>query len=199
MDIFLISLFEKQVWNSGFPNQKIFSMTWRRMHKLLPVYDLNTFSRFWVWIDLYKCELVLKLIEIGPVVLKRKSFEGFSVSYYVAPISRLERMWPFSWINLYLLHNRLLCAKFCWNWPWGSRESCNRVMKMSHISSLGKMHDPSFARTLNFLNPVVLCAKFGCYWLCSSGKDVNIFLTFSLISPRGKVGKPLIWTNWNFL
>ena len=37
-------------------------------------------------------------------------------------------MWPFIWINLNLLHPRMLCAKFGWNWPSGSGEILNIIL-----------------------------------------------------------------------
>jgi hypothetical protein len=32
-------------------------------------------------------------------------------------ISSLKRTWPFIWTNLNLLHPRMICIKFDWNWP----------------------------------------------------------------------------------
>ena len=34
---------------------------------------------------------------------------------------------PFTWTNLNPLHPRILCAKFGWNWPGGSREEDENV------------------------------------------------------------------------
>ena len=33
-----------------------------------------------------------------------------------------KRAWPFIWTNLNSIHPRMHCAKFCWNWPFSSRE-----------------------------------------------------------------------------
>ena len=37
-------------------------------------------------------------------------------------ISPCKRVWPFSRTNLNLLHPRVICAKYSWNWPSGSGE-----------------------------------------------------------------------------
>ena len=37
-------------------------------------------------------------------------------------VLKIVKAWPFIWINLNPLHPRMLCAKFGWNWPSGSKE-----------------------------------------------------------------------------
>ena len=41
---------------------------------------------------------------------------------YFVHISPWKKAWPFMWINLKLLHPRILCANFGQNWPNGSWE-----------------------------------------------------------------------------
>ena len=42
----------------------------------------------------------------------------------------LEKNWPFIWINLNPLHPKILCAKFCWNWPSGFGEEDFKNLSM---------------------------------------------------------------------
>jgi hypothetical protein len=42
--------------------------------------------------------------------------------YIFVIISPLKRTWLFIWTNLNFLHPRILCIKFNWIWPVGSRE-----------------------------------------------------------------------------
>ena len=65
---------------------------------------------------------VLNLVEVGPVVLE-KIFKSSKCIFTIFQLSPpLRRMWPFIWPNLNPLHQRILRAKFGWNWPSGSGE-----------------------------------------------------------------------------
>ena len=46
----------------------------------------------------------------------------FSLSSYYLLDKGFNTSWPFKFTNLNLLHPRILCAKFGWNWPSGSGE-----------------------------------------------------------------------------
>ena len=57
------------------------------------------------------------------MVLKKKIFLILSIYFrYFVIISPWKRVGPFIWTNLNLLHPRILCTKFGWNWPSGSGE-----------------------------------------------------------------------------
>ena len=90
---------------------------------------------------------------------------------YFFIISPLKRAWPFIWTNVNPLYPSMLCAKFGWNWPYGSREDlfkyCECIFSISLLSPHGKRRDPSFEQ-INPLYPRMLCAKFGWNWLCDS-------------------------------
>ena len=49
---------------------------------------------------------------------------------YFVLISPWKRARPFIWTNLNLLHPRMLCAKFGWNWPSGSGEEVENVKSL---------------------------------------------------------------------
>lgn len=51
-------------------------------------------------------------------------------------ISMIQNYFPFIWTNLYPLYPKLLCAKFGWNWPCGSKE------EDEHVKSLRQRHRP---------------------------------------------------------
>ena len=42
----------------------------------------------------------------------------------------LEKGWSFIWTNLDPLHQRILCAKFGWNWPSGSGEEDEKLKSL---------------------------------------------------------------------
>ena len=50
--------------------------------------------------------------------------------HYFVIISPWIRAVPFIWTNLNLLHPRMLCAKFGWNWPSGSGEEDENVKSL---------------------------------------------------------------------
>ena len=65
------------------------------------------------------CQIRLQLAQW----FKRRRFLNFdyvfSLFCYYLPLEKSE---PFIWINLNLLHPRMLYAKFGWNWPSDSEE-----------------------------------------------------------------------------
>ena len=83
-------------------------------------------------------------------------------------------MWSFIWTNLNSLHQRMLCAKFGWNWPSGSGEVWGFFV---NVSSLFRNYlplekgGPFFWTKLNPLHPRMLWTKFGWNWLSSSGEE----------------------------
>ena len=86
---------------------------------------------------------------------------------YFLIICPWKRGWPFIWTNLNTLNLRMLCAKFGWNWPYGSgRIFFNFPMYFCYflIISPWKRAWPFFWTNLNTLNPRMLCAKFGWNW-----------------------------------
>ena len=100
----------------------------------------------------------------------------------------------------------MICVKFDWNWPSGSREEdflnssmyfCNFV-----ILTPWKRAEPFIWTNLNPLYPRMLCAKFGWNWPSGAGEDdfsnllmyfrnlvnnfVNVFLQFRNSHPLEK-------------
>jgi hypothetical protein len=70
--------------------------------------------------------------------------------YFFVIISPLKRTWPFIWTNLNSLYLRIICKKFDWLWPSGSRDS-EKIFKifectftLSLLSPLGEGRPPSF-------------------------------------------------------
>ena len=98
----------------------------RRKKTLLTLWEF-TFSSFeqnWI-LFIQKC-FVLRLVEIGSVVLEKKIFKF----HYFVIISTWKRAGPFIWTNLNPLHPSMLCAKFGWNWPCGSGEEDENVKSL---------------------------------------------------------------------
>ena len=72
------------------------------------------------WIPLTQGYFVPSLLEIGPVVLERKIFKSCQ---FIFIISQLTLLWEGCGPSLqqtWIPSTRMLCAKFCWNWPSGS-------------------------------------------------------------------------------
>ena len=63
------------------------------------------------------CQVWLKLAQW----FWRKRFFKF-INVFSHFRNYLPLNWPFIWTNLNSLHPRILCAKFCWNWPTCSGE-----------------------------------------------------------------------------
>ena len=119
---------------------------------------------------------VSNLVEIGPLVLEKKIFSISSKYFhYFVIISPWKRVGPFIWINLNPLHPRMLCAKFGWNWPCGSREEDFLISSMYFryfvIISPWKKVGPFTWSNLDPLHPRMLCAKFGRNWPSGSGEE----------------------------
>ena len=99
---------------------------------------VNVFSLFHYYLPLEKgAALHLKKLEshspkdtlcqvwlnLAQWFLRRKCFLISSMYFhYFVIISPLKMAAPFIWTNLNLLHQRMLCAKFGWNWPSGTGE-----------------------------------------------------------------------------
>ena len=73
------------------------------------------------------------------------------------------------WTKLNLIHPRMLCAKFGWNWLSGSGEEDFLISSLYFlyfvIISPRKRVGPFIWTKLNPLHPRILCAKFG--WNCT--------------------------------
>ena len=62
-------------------------------------------------------------VEIGPLFLEIKIFKFLQCIFAISLSSALRKeSGPFVWRYLNPLYPRMLCAKFCWNWPSGSGE-----------------------------------------------------------------------------
>ena len=66
------------------------------------------------------------MVEIGSVVLEKKIFLKLSIYYYLP----FEKDVALHLKKLESLHPRILCAKFGWNWPSGSREEDENVKSL---------------------------------------------------------------------
>ena len=69
--------------------------------------------------------------------------------YFLVIISPWKRAGPFFWTNLNPLFPRMLCAKFCWNWPmakwfWRRFLKVVFIFIISQLSPLWKGRGPSF-------------------------------------------------------
>ena len=95
---------------------------------------------------------------------------------YFIVIFPWRRGGSFIWTNLNLLHSRMLCAKFGWNWLSGSGEEDFFLISSMYfhyfvIISPCKRAGPFIWTNLNPLHPRMLCAKFGWNWLSGSGEE----------------------------
>ena len=75
-----------------------------------------------LWYSFTKGCLVPSLVEIVPVVLGKKILISSMYFCYFVIISPWKRAQPFIWTNFNPLYQRMICAKFRWNWHRGSRE-----------------------------------------------------------------------------
>ena len=79
-----------------------------------------------VWTNLNSLHPRMLCAKFGWNWLSGSGEEDFFVSsmnfYYFVIISPRKRAGLFIWTNLNPLYQRMLCAKFGWNWPSGSRE-----------------------------------------------------------------------------
>ena len=117
----------------------------------------------------------------------------------------LEIGGPFICRNLNSIHPKILCAKFGWNWPNGSKEEDFKILSEYFgyfiISPLRKGRGPSLKKTLNTLFPKILCAKFVEIWPGGLGEDflklcqLMYFLYFVIISTWKRAG-PAFEQTW---
>ena len=71
---------------------------------------------------------------MGHIAHLRKHFKSINTNDYIITLIKRRKKniinfkriyWFFIWTNLNPLYPRMLCAKFGWNWPSGSREDEN--------------------------------------------------------------------------
>ena len=62
------------------------------------------------------CQVCLKLSQW----LWRRFLNFVNYFCYFVISSPWKKVWSFIWTNLHVLYSRMLCAKFGWNWPFGS-------------------------------------------------------------------------------
>ena len=99
----------------------IITLIKRRKKNLLILWEFISSSFEETWIPFIQGCFVLRLIEIGSVVLKKRIFIISSMYFhYFVIISLRKRTGPLIWIILNPLHPRMHCAKFSWNWLSGS-------------------------------------------------------------------------------
>ena len=99
--------------------------------------------------------------------------------------------------KLYSLYPRMLCAKFVWNWPNGSKEDDFKISLMCFpyfvsISSWKRSQHFIWTKSnspcsLNPLLPRMIFAMFGWNWPSGSSKFCSCIFTSSLDSPLRKV------------
>ena len=73
---------------------------------------------------------ILNKRPIGHIAHLRKQFKSINTYDYIITLIKRKKhiidfkriYWFFIWRNLYLLHPRMLCAKFVWNWLSDSGE-----------------------------------------------------------------------------
>ena len=110
------------------------------------------------------CKVWLKLAHS----FSRRKFKILSkYLHYFNIIPPLERKWSNIWTILNLLHPRMLCAKFGWNWPvvLDNKISIFCQCIISLLSPLWIRCHWSFIWTnLDPLYPWMLCAKLSWNW-----------------------------------
>ena len=136
------------------------------------------------------------MAEIDPVVLEKKIFLNRHFHNFVT-ILFWKRAEPFFGTNLNPLHQRLLCAKFGWNWPSGSGEEdlyYNVLMCFSNfiIISPWKRIGPSFEITRipftqGYFEPSLVKLSKG-FWRRRFFKFINVFSPFCNYLPLEKGG-----------
>ena len=139
---------------------------------------------------------VLSLVEIDPVVLKKKILKFhqciFAISYII--ISSWKKAGPFIWINLNLLHPRMICAKFGWNRPSGSSgedfQNFINIFSLFHNYLPLKRAESFIWINLKSLYPRMLCANLfeicPVVWRKRFFKFVNVLLQFCIHFPLEK-------------
>ena len=120
--------------------------------------------------------------------------------HYFEIIFPCKRTRPFIWTKLNSLHSRLLCAKFSWNKPSGSRgEDFNLTMYFRYfvIISPWKRAWPFIWRNLNSLYSRK--CLFDWFWPSGSEKIFEFrryIFAISLLSPIGKGLGPSFEQTW---
>ena len=127
--------------------------------------------------------------------------------HYFVIISPWKRAGPIIWTNLNPLHQTMLCAKFCWNWPCGSGEEDFFLISTMYFRYFviifpWKRAGPFIWKNLNPTYQKMLCAKFGWNWPSGSGENdffnfVNVFSLCRNYLPWEK-GGALHWHKLEF-
>ena len=114
--------------------------------------------------------------------------------------------WPFIWTSLNPLHPKILCAKYCWNWPNGSQEMIREEMVALYLNKI-EYPSPKDAlcqvwlnliqwflkrRFLKFVNVILL---FRCYLPLERGVALHLNKLESL--HPGMLCAKFCW-NWPF-
>ena len=102
------------------------------------------------------------------------------------------------------LHPRMLCAKFGWNWPGGSREDdfSNLLMYFRNFIIIFPLWTigPSFEQSRIPLHPKIICAKFHLNWPTGFGEEnfkiCQCFFPILQLSPLGKRRGPSFEQTW---
>ena len=89
----------------------------------------NSLFTYYTWTNLNPLLPMMLCTKLGWNWHSGSEEEDFYISsmyfLYFVIIHPWKRVGPFIWTNLNPLHPRMLCAKFCWNWPSGSGEVVN--------------------------------------------------------------------------
>ena len=121
------------------------------------------------------------------MVLGKKIFKISSIYFCYVIISPWKRSRPSIWTNLNPLHPRMLCAKFGWNWPSGSRgKDFKFLSKNLSIFPYYLPLEKSGALAWTNLNPLLcqLWLKLAqWFWRNRFLKFVNVFSLFPYCLP----------------
>ena len=89
---------------------------------------------FFIWRNLNPLHPRMLCAKFGWNWLSGSGEEDFLILsmyfHFFVIISPWKRTGPFIWTNLNPLHPRMLCAKFGWNWPSGSRVEDENVKSL---------------------------------------------------------------------
>ena len=143
------------------------------MNKLETPSPLNTLCKVWLKLAQWFWGRFLNFVNV------------FSLFYnYLC----LKKWWPFIWINLSSLHQRILCAKFGWNWPSRSGEGdflilskylCYFSLEKGRALHLNKLNTPLPKDALRKVW-LKLAQRF---WKRRFLDFVNVFRYFAMVSP----------------
>ena len=136
------------------------------------------------WILLTQRCFVPSLIEICPVILRRRFLKFANAFSPFRNYLPLEKGRALHLKNLNSLHSRMICATFGWNWSsgFGEDDFSNSSLYFHNFVTIypWKRAEPFFETNLNSLYPKMHCYKFGWNWPSGSGEEdflnfVNFF------------------------